>query len=103
MAGKSTNGTALWVIGYSPLDRTINTYGALMQRQDPQPSIWSTIEMASVSEALFRIDAARGRVIQTKTTIPRIGYRAYCQDTEGNVFGVHQEDPSAQESPSTDH
>lgn len=30
-----------------------------------------------------------------KTAIPGIGYHAYCQDTEGNVFGIMEEDPSA--------
>ncbi len=30
-----------------------------------------------------------------KTTLPGVGYLAYCQDTEGNVFGVMQEDRSA--------
>jgi hypothetical protein len=27
--------------------------------------------------------------------IPGVGYFAYCQDTEGNTFGIMQEDKSA--------
>jgi predicted enzyme related to lactoylglutathione lyase len=27
--------------------------------------------------------------------IPGVGYLAYCQDTEGNTFGIMQADPSA--------
>jgi hypothetical protein len=33
--------------------------------------------------------------LSPKTTIPGVGYHAYCQDTEGNVFGIMQDDPSA--------
>ena len=34
-------------------------------------------------------------VITPKMTIPKVGYIAYLQDTEGNIFGIFQEDPSA--------
>ena len=30
-----------------------------------------------------------------KTTIPGVGYQAYCMDSEGTVFGVHQRDEAA--------
>jgi len=38
---------------------------------------------------------AGGKLIMPKTPIPTVGYFAYCQDTEGNLFGVMQSDPSA--------
>jgi predicted enzyme related to lactoylglutathione lyase len=28
-------------------------------------------------------------------TVPHVGYMAYCQDTEGNTFGMMQNDPAA--------
>lgn len=34
-------------------------------------------------------------MISPKRAIPGVGYQAYCQDTEGNVFGIDQEDPAA--------
>jgi predicted enzyme related to lactoylglutathione lyase len=27
--------------------------------------------------------------------MPGVGYMAYCRDTEGNTFGIMQEDPNA--------
>jgi predicted enzyme related to lactoylglutathione lyase len=30
-----------------------------------------------------------------KFAIPGIGWQAYCLDTEGNLFGIHQLDPAA--------
>ena len=38
---------------------------------------------------------AGGKLVMAKTPIPTIGYFAYLQDTEGNLFGVMQADPSA--------
>ena len=37
-----------------------------------------------------------GKIMMPKFPIPGIGYQAYCQDTEGNLFGIHQSDPSAE-------
>jgi len=34
-------------------------------------------------------------LITSKTPIPGVGYFAYCEDTEGNLFGVMQADANA--------
>jgi predicted enzyme related to lactoylglutathione lyase len=34
-------------------------------------------------------------LIMAKTAIPGVGYFAYCEDTEGNLFGVMQADGKA--------
>jgi predicted enzyme related to lactoylglutathione lyase len=31
-----------------------------------------------------------------KMAIPGVGWLVYCKDTEGNIFGMMQNDPSAQ-------
>jgi predicted enzyme related to lactoylglutathione lyase len=36
-----------------------------------------------------------GTVLTEKTTVPGVGYFAYCKDTEGNTFGIMEEDESA--------
>ncbi len=36
-----------------------------------------------------------GATVAPKMTIPGIGYIAYCTDTEGNLFGVIQENREA--------
>jgi hypothetical protein len=48
----------------------------------------------SLDESLAKIVAAGGKVLEPRSTIPGVGYHAYCQDTEGNVFGILQGDPS---------
>jgi predicted enzyme related to lactoylglutathione lyase len=67
----------------------------MMERHDPQASVWNTIEVFSIGDSVDEVEAAGGKVFRAKKTIPGVGYQAYCQDTEGNVFGVHQVDPSA--------
>jgi len=68
--------------------------GALMRRQDPSASTINTIDVPSVDEFSSKIIEAGGKLIQPKQTIPGVGYFAYCQDTEGNTFGLIEEDTS---------
>ena len=68
--------------------------GALFQRTE---GTGTTITMGvdSVDEALKTITAAGGSVIQGKMPIPGMGYFATCRDTEGNQFGVFENDTNA--------
>ena len=66
-----------------------------MRRCDDMPSTFNTIGVSSVDEASEKI-ANGGKIVMPKFPIPGIGYQAYCQDTEGNLFGIHQSDPSAE-------
>ncbi len=68
--------------------------GAIKYRTDNQTTV-NTIGVSSVDEAVKTIEKAGGKMIQPKMPIPGVGYFAYCQDTEGNVFGVMQDDPTA--------
>jgi predicted enzyme related to lactoylglutathione lyase len=36
-----------------------------------------------------------GKTVTQKTAIPDLGYYAYCEDTEGNIFGIFENEPSA--------
>jgi predicted enzyme related to lactoylglutathione lyase len=56
---------------------------------------YNTVGVPSVDEFLKKIVKAGGKIVQKKTTIPGVGYMAYCADTEGNVFGIMQDDPTA--------
>jgi predicted enzyme related to lactoylglutathione lyase len=55
----------------------------------------NTVDVPSVDSFLKKITEAGGKVVMPKTAVPGIGYMAYCADTEGNVFGLMQNDPSA--------
>jgi predicted enzyme related to lactoylglutathione lyase len=53
------------------------------------------IDVADVDEYVGKIEAAGGKVVRPKTPLPGVGWYAYCADTEGNVFGIMEEDPQA--------
>ena len=72
--------------------------GALMRRKDfpfAGASAVNTLDVPSVDDFTRRVAAHGGRVAMSKVAIPGVGYFAYCQDTEGNTFGIMQDDPSA--------
>jgi uncharacterized protein len=53
------------------------------------------MEVASIEDAVAKITASGGQVVQPKAPIPGIGWFANCEDTEGNTFGVFVNDPQA--------
>ncbi len=69
--------------------------GALMKRTDfPNfASVINTIDVPSVDDFMRMVWEHGGKVVMPKTSIPGVGYFAYCQDTEGNTFGIMQDDP----------
>jgi predicted enzyme related to lactoylglutathione lyase len=68
--------------------------GGLMKKGDVTHTT-NTIGVDSVDQAVATVTGAGGKLIMPKTAIPTVGYFAYCEDTEGNLFGVMQFDPGA--------
>ena len=66
-----------------------------MHRMSPGATTINTIDVPSVDESVTKILAAGGKVLRPKMAVPGVGYMAYCEDTEGNVFGIMQEDTAA--------
>ncbi len=54
----------------------------------------NTIDVPSVDEFIARITSHGGKAVTSKMHIPGVGYFAYCEDTEGNTFGIMQDDKS---------
>jgi hypothetical protein len=69
--------------------------GGIMHRMSPGATTINTIDVPSVDESVTKILAAGGKVLRPKMAVPGVGYMAYCEDTEGNVFGIMQEDTAA--------
>ena len=76
--------------------------GGLLRRRGPAPvegqpvnAYPCTVDVPSVDEYLGKLTAAGGRVAMPKMPIPGVGWLAYAKDTEGNIFGMMQEDPHA--------
>lgn len=69
--------------------------GGITQRIPDRSGTINTIDVSSVDEYVEKIVAHGGTVVAPKMAIPQVGYAAYCRDTEGNLFGLMQEDQSA--------
>ena len=56
----------------------------------------NTIDVTSVDESAEKIRGQGGKVVSPRTTVPGVGYFYYCEDSEGNTFGIMESDPPAQ-------
>jgi predicted enzyme related to lactoylglutathione lyase len=61
--------------------------GAIMDRTISKATV-NTIEVSSLEEYVQKITKAGGRQSTPKTEITGIGHFCYCEDTEGNLFGI---------------
>jgi uncharacterized protein len=82
--------------------KTMGINGGLLLRRGPAPTDMQavnafvcTIGVASVDAALDSVIANGGTLALAKMPVPNIGWLAYVKDTEGNIFGLMQPDPSA--------
>ena len=68
--------------------------GAIKEKIDPRQTTVNTIDVPSVDDFQKRIENAGGKILKPKTEIPGVGFHAYCEDTEGNIFGIMEGRPS---------
>jgi hypothetical protein len=88
-----------WLITTGPADQPgIN--GGMVRRMgviDGQAVIAfvCTVDVDSVDETVAKALENGGTVALPKMAVPGVGWLAYVKDTEGNIFGMMQNDPSA--------
>lgn len=83
-------------------DAEMGINGAIMKRRTGPPeedcavaAFVCTISVENLDETLKNIDANGGKEEMGKMPVQGIGWLAYCKDTEGNIFGVMQNDAKA--------
>jgi predicted enzyme related to lactoylglutathione lyase len=69
--------------------------GAIMRRDPGMPAVVNTIDVTALDDMIAMVTANGGTIVAPRMTVPGVGYFAYCQDTEGNTFGMMQSDTSA--------
>jgi predicted enzyme related to lactoylglutathione lyase len=77
------------------LDGKSGAGGGLGKRAEPSQRITVYIGVSSVDEYSKKVTKLGGKVAQPKMAVPGWGWLATCLDTEGNVFGVWQDDKNA--------
>ncbi len=83
-----------WLMTTGP-EGTPGINGGIMRKMEEFPGTMNTISVPSVDEFVQKVVERGGKVALPKFAIQGVGYQAYCVDTEGNLFGIHQSDPSA--------
>ncbi len=86
-------GEDYWHIDTAGADETPD--GGLKKREHPQERITNYIGVNSVSEFSKKIERLGGKICMAKTAVPQMGYFAVCQDTEGNSFGLWENNENA--------
>ncbi len=66
-----------------------------MRRQQPGASIVNVVDVASVDKTVAKVESAGGTITVPKMAVPGIGWVAYLQDPDNNVFGLMEADESA--------
>jgi uncharacterized protein len=69
--------------------------GGLGKRGDPSQRITSYFGVDNIEKYSNKVEEYGGKLMQAKMTIPGWGYLAICMDTEGNTFGLWQDDNNA--------
>lgn len=90
-----------WMVTTGP-DSKPGINGGLHARMGPAPvegqaviAFVCTVEVDSVDAYVAKTQNAGGKICVPKMPIPGIGWLAYGNDTEGNIFGMMQPDPAA--------
>ena len=92
-----------WLVSTAPKEsKDIGINGGLMPRKGPVPKEGEgmagyvcTIDVANLDAKVAEVVAAGGSLAVPKSAIPDMAWLAYCKDTEGNTFGLFQEDKTA--------
>jgi predicted enzyme related to lactoylglutathione lyase len=76
--------------------------GGLMPRQGPPPppdgpvaAYVCTMDVENLDQSVSKAAGLGAATAVPKMAIPGIGWLAYMKDTEGNIFGMMQNDPAA--------
>ncbi len=76
------------------LDGSPGVGGGIGKRMGPV-QITDFFGVKSIEASMKKVKDLGGKVLGEKMPIPQMGWMAVCLDTEGNMFGLFQEDTSA--------
>jgi len=88
--------TDFYMIATNAEDGTPGIGGGLGKRGAPDQKIVNYIGVSSIDFTLKEVVRLGGTVLVPKTTVEKYGYMALCEDTEGNSFGLWEENPEAE-------
>lgn len=70
--------------------------GGMLIRSNPGQQIINYISVDNIDESLAKLEQLGGAILMPKMPITGIGWNCVVKDTEGNTFGMIQEDSNAE-------
>lgn len=92
---ESWPGMDFYLISTKNLDGTPGVGGGLGKRMDPSQRMMNYFGVQSIDAAIKMVTSLGGKLITGKMPVPGMGYLANCIDTEGNFFGLWEENKEA--------
>ncbi|MDD5509078.1 MAG: VOC family protein [Bacteroidales bacterium] len=77
------------------LDGTPGIGGGMGKRMEPSQRIMNYFGVPSIDAAMKQVTSLGGKVLTEKMAVPGMGFLANCMDTEGNTFGLWEENAGA--------
>lgn len=77
------------------LDGTPGVGGGLGKRMEPSQRIRNYFGVKSIDAAMKKMKSLGGKLETGKMAVPGMGYLVNCIDTEGNAFGLWEENAEA--------
>jgi predicted enzyme related to lactoylglutathione lyase len=90
-----TPGMPYYLIETTDLVGNKGVAGGLGKRGAPYQRISNFVGVESIEEYSAKVVELGGEVVQPKMAVPGWGYMAICTDTEGNSFGLWEENSGA--------
>jgi len=95
--------TEYWMIMTGPEGtKDLGINGGLVKRMGPSPeprqpvsAFVCTIDVSNIDESVNKAVELGAKIALPKQAIPGMAWLAYCIDTDGNIFGMFQEDKNA--------
>jgi predicted enzyme related to lactoylglutathione lyase len=69
--------------------------GLARPREGQSPGTLNTVAVQSLDASIKKIEQSGGKICVPKMAIPKVGWLAYAEDPQGNVFGIIQPDTNA--------
>ncbi len=66
-----------------------------MTAEHPIVAYVCTVHVDDIDRMMADVTSAGGSIHGQKQGVPGVGWMCYCKDTEGNIFGLMQEDENA--------
>jgi predicted enzyme related to lactoylglutathione lyase len=83
------------LITTTAVDGTPGVGGGMGKRMDPSQRIMNYFGVPSIEAAMKKVKSLGGSFLTEKMAVPGMGFLVNCMDTEGNLFGLWEEDANA--------